>query len=220
MGRIELHDHGWRNPLYSASVIPAGGAKMDLNKLTLKSQEAISEAQNLAVRHGHVEVDGEHLLAALLEQPDGLLSRLLLRMSVPLETFVSDLETELARRPKVAGPGSEAGKVYITQRLNQILVKAEDEAKRLKDEYVSVEHIALAFIDEGKSTFSGKLFTQNGVSRDRFLQALTEDRGNQRVTTSDPDHTYEPLSRYGRELVDEAHQGKLDPVIGRDCQYH
>jgi ATP-dependent Clp protease ATP-binding subunit ClpB len=191
---------------------------MDLNKLTLKSQEAISEAQNLAVRHGHVEVDGEHLLAALLEQQEGLLPRLLQRMNVPLETFVSDLDTELARRPKVAGPGSEAGKVYITQRLNQILVKAEDEAKRLKDEYVSVEHIALAFIDEGKSTFTGKLFAQYGVSRDRFLQALTEVRGNQRVTSADPEQTYEALARYGRDLVDEARRGKLDPVIGRDSE--
>src|ERR1044071_4609514 len=191
---------------------------MDLNRLTLKSQEAISEAQNLAVRHGHVEVDGEHLLAALLAQENGLLPRLLLRMNVDVGVFAADLSQELAKRPKVGGPGTEAGKVYITQRLNQILVKAEDEAKRLKDEYVSVEHIALAFIDEGNSTAAGRLFKQHGVTRDRFLQALTEVRGNQRVTSADPEQTYEALARYGRDLVDEARRGKLDPVIGRDSE--
>src|SRR5262249_54990381 len=125
---------------------------MDLNRLTLKSQEAIAEAQSLAVRLGHVEVDGEHLLAALLEQEQGLIPRLLERMNVDVGSFSSELAQDLAKRPKVGGSGAEPGKVYITQRLNQILVKAEDEAKRLKDEYVSVEHIALAFIDEGNST--------------------------------------------------------------------
>lgn len=191
---------------------------MDLNRLTLKSQEAIAAAQATAVRYGHVEVDGEHLLLALMEQENGLLPRLLHRMDVSVDTVRSELETELSKRPAVGGPGSEAGKVYITQRLNRALVRAEDEAKRLKDEYVSVEHLVLAHIDEGKDSPAGRLLKDNGVSRDRFLKALTEVRGNQRVTSADPEQTYEALERYGRDLVDEARRGKLDPVIGRDSE--
>ena len=191
---------------------------MDLNRLTLKSQEAVSAAQAAAVKYGHVEVDGEHLMLALLEQPEGLLPRLLQRMDTPVETLKANVEQELSKRPAVGGPGTEPGKVYVTQRLNRLLVQAEDEAKRLRDEYVSVEHLALALIDEGKDTAAGRLLRDLGVTRDRFLQALTEVRGNQRVTSADPEQTYEALERYGRDLVDEARRGKLDPVIGRDAE--
>ena len=137
---------------------------MDPNRLTQKSQEALHDAQTKALRFGHTEVDGEHLLLALLDQSDGLLPRLLQRMDVPVEQFTRAVEEEVERRPRVGGPGTEAGKVYVTQRLNQVLVKAEDEAKRLKDEYVSVEHIVLAFIDEGKTTPAGNATTPTPIS--------------------------------------------------------
>ena len=189
---------------------------MDINKLTEKSQEALAQAQTLAVRYGHVEVDGEHLLLALLQQPDGLLPRLLQRLEVPPANVESRVEQELAKRPKVGGPGADPGKVYVTQRLNQLFVKAGDEATRLKDDYISVEHIVLALLDEGKSTPAGRILTDLGVTRDRFLNALTDVRGNQRVTSANPEGTYEALAKYGRDLVDEARRNKLDPVIGRD----
>ena len=191
---------------------------MDPNRLTQKSQEAISQAQVKATRYGHVEVDAEHLLAALLEQQDGLLPRLLQRMNVAPDQILRRVEQELERRPRVAGPGAAAGQVYITQRLNQILVKADDEARRLKDEYVSVEHIVLALIEEGAATAAGRILQEAGVTRDAFLKALTDVRGNQRVTSATPESTYEALERYGRDLVDEARRGKLDPVIGRDAE--
>src|SRR5205809_3807026 len=191
---------------------------MDLNRLTQKSQQAVQEAQSKALRYGHVEVDGEHLLLALLEQQDGLLPRLLARMEVPLASLKSALEQALERRPRVSGPGVEAGKIYVTQRLQKLFVQAEDEAKRLKDEYVSVEHITLALIDEGTSTVAGRLLQQYHVTRDSFLAALTAVRGHQRVTSVDPETAYEALEKYGMDLVAQARQGKLDPVIGRDAE--
>src|SRR5919197_463417 len=191
---------------------------MDLNRLTQKSQQAIQEAQSKALRYGHVEVDGEHLLLALLEQQDGLLPRLLTRMDVPVASLKSALEQALERRPRVSGPGVEAGKIYVTQRLQKLFVQAEDEAKRLKDEYVSVEHITLAMIDEGTSTVAGRLLQQFRVTRDSFLAALTAVRGHQRVTSADPETAYEALEKYGMDLVAQARQGKLDPVIGRDAE--
>jgi ATP-dependent Clp protease ATP-binding subunit ClpB len=137
-------------------------------------------------------------------------------MEVPVESFVKDLEADLDKRPKVSGPGLEAGKVYLTNRLGQVFVKAEDEAKRLKDEYVSVEHLFLAAIDGDKKSALGKICETFNVTRDRFLAALNVVRGNQRVQSANPEATYEALERYGRDLVQEATKGKLDPVIGRD----
>ncbi|MBL8745229.1 MAG: ATP-dependent chaperone ClpB [Phycisphaerae bacterium] len=189
---------------------------MDFNRLTQKSQEAFHEAQARAVRHGHREVDGEHLLAALLDQEDGLLPRLLSRMDVDAEAVAQDVVAALERRPSVTGPGAEPGKVFVTQRLNELLVKAEAEAKRLKDEYVSVEHLALAMVEEGSRTEAGRILKKHGVTRDRFLATLTAVRGNQRVVSANPEGTYEALQKYGRDLVKDARNGKLDPVIGRD----
>src|SRR6202140_419511 len=130
-------------------MIERQGKEMDINRMTQKSQEGLQSAQGLALRHGHQEVDGEHLLLALLEQPEGLVPRLLARMEAPTEALKAEVERELSRRPKVSGRGAEAGKIYLTQRLQQIFLRAEDEAKRLKDEYVSVEHLLLALIEEG-----------------------------------------------------------------------
>jgi ATP-dependent Clp protease ATP-binding subunit ClpB len=191
---------------------------MDINKLTQKSQEALQSAQTKALRYGHQEVDGEHLLLALLEQPEGLVPRLLARMEAPTEALKAEVERELSRRPKVSGPGVEAGKIYLTQRLQQILLRAEDEAKRLKDEYVSVEHLLLAMIDEGSSTALGRLLASFNVTRDAFLAALTAVRGNQRVTSASPEVAYEALEKYGTDLVAMARRNKLDPVIGRDAE--
>jgi ATP-dependent Clp protease ATP-binding subunit ClpB len=189
---------------------------MDLNKFTIKSQEAIQEAQTKAINFGHQEVDGEHLLQAMAEQADGLFPRLLLRLEISVDSFRERLQQELEKKPRISGPGIEPGKVYVTQRLNKLLVKAQDEARKLKDEYVSVEHILLAFIDEGSSTAAGKIFKEFNITRDALLKTLTSVRGHQRVTSADPEVTYEALQKYGRDLVLEARNGKLDPVVGRD----
>ncbi|MCU0575212.1 MAG: ATP-dependent chaperone ClpB [Desulfobacterota bacterium] len=189
---------------------------MDVNKFTQKSQEAINNAQNTAVRFGHPEIDVEHLLLALMEQADGLVPRLFAKMDVPLPSFAAEIVKELERRPRVSGPGAEPGKVMVTQRLSKVLVKAKDEAARLKDEYVSVEHLLFAMIDEGKSAPAAKILAQFKVTKERLLQALTAIRGNQRVTSDNPETAYEALEKYGIDLVAQAQLGKLDPVIGRD----
>ena len=189
---------------------------MDLNRLTQKSQEAVAAAQSLAVGYGHTEVDGEHLLLALLEQEGGLVPRLFEKMDVPADVLRSKLDEALQHKPRVSGQGAEPGKVYVTQRLSKLIVRAEEEARRLRDEYVSVEHIVLAFLEEGSTTAAGRLLADFNASRDRFLNALTEVRGTQRVTSANPEETYEALEKYGRDLVAVARDGKLDPVIGRD----
>ncbi|MGC9195636.1 MAG: ATP-dependent chaperone ClpB [Syntrophobacteraceae bacterium] len=191
---------------------------MDINKFTTKSQEALQAAETKAIRFGHIEVDGEHLLLALLEQSDGLASRLLKKMEIPVDSMRQRLEDELNRKPRVSGPGVEPGKIYITNRLNRLLTEAQEQAKRLRDEYVSVEHILLAFIQEGTSTPAAQILHQFGVTRDSLLNTLTSIRGSQRVTSATPESAYEALQKYGRDLVDEARNQKLDPVIGRDSE--
>jgi len=191
---------------------------MDASKFTQKAQQALHEANNAATRYSHQAVDAEHLLLALTEQADGLIPRLLKKMDVPLENFRDQLSTALAKLPKVSGPGAEAGKVYVSPRLGQILVAAEDEAKRMKDEYVSVEHLILALLDERGKNISTELFKTFKITKDRFLKALQDVRGNQRVQSATPESAYEALERYGRDLVKEAQRGKLDPVIGRDAE--
>ncbi|MER7367901.1 ATP-dependent chaperone ClpB [Nonomuraea wenchangensis] len=189
---------------------------MDPNRMTQKSQEALHDAQTKALRFGHTEVDGEHLLLALLDQPEGLAPRLLEQAGADPRRLHADLEDELSRRPKVSGPGAAPGQVFVTQRLSRLLDAADREARRLKDEYVSVEHLLLALIEEGSTTASGRLMHGQGLSRDRFLEALTAVRGNQRVTSAMPEVAYEALEKYGRDLVADARADKLDPVIGRD----
>ncbi len=191
---------------------------MDINKFTLKSQEAVQAAETKATRFGHMEVDGEHLLLAMIEQPDGLTSKLVQRMEIPVDQMRRRLEEELARRPRVSGPGVERGKIYISQRLNRLLNNAQEEAQRLKDEYVSAEHILLAFLQEGATTSAGRVLQEFGINRDALLQTLTSIRGSHRVTSASPEGTYEALLKYGRDLVEEARSGKLDPVIGRDSE--
>jgi ATP-dependent Clp protease ATP-binding subunit ClpB len=189
---------------------------MEMNRLTQKSQEALHDAQTKALRFGHGQVDGEHLLLALLDQPDGLTSPLLTQAGADPDRLRSQLEQELSRRPKVSGPGVEPGQVMITQRLSRLLDAAERESKRLKDEYVSIEHLVIALLDEGRQSTSGRLLAEQGLTRDNFLTALTSIRGNQRVTSAMPEASYEALEKYGRDLVKDAAEGRLEPVIGRD----
>jgi ATP-dependent Clp protease ATP-binding subunit ClpB len=187
-------------------------------RLTERSQEALHDAQTKAMRFGHTESDGEHLLFALLDQAEGLVPRLLTQLDVDVAALRADLEAELARRPKVTGPGAAPGQVFMTQRLSKLLDAAEQESKRLKDEYVSVEHLVIALLGEGTSTGAGLVLARHGITRDRFLRALTQIRGNQRVTSAMPEVTYEALEKYGRDLVADARSGRLDPVIGRDSE--
>jgi len=189
---------------------------MDMNKFTQRSQEALSEAQNLAVKHGHQQVDAEHLLLALVEREDGLVRRLLDRAGYNPKSYADAIREELSKIPSVSGPGAQPGQVYITNRLQNILVKAQESATRMKDEYVSVEHVFVAILDEPGSTAAGRVNRQFGVTSEKILAVLTEVRGKQRVTSANPEDTYEALSKYGRDLVQMARDGKVDPVIGRD----
>jgi len=191
---------------------------MDMNQLTQKSQEAMQAAQATSVRLGHQQVDVEHLLLALIEDPSGLVPRLLEKIEVRLDPLRSALSDQLSKRPQISGPGAEPGKMLISQRLQRLLLKAQKQAKNLKDEYVSVEHLLLAIIGEGTANASSRLLSEHGVSSDRFLSALREVRGNQRVTSANPEAAYEALEKYGIDLVAEARAGKLDPIIGRDAE--
>jgi len=191
---------------------------MDPARLTQKSQEALHDAQTKALRYGHPEVDGEHLLLSLIDQSEGIVPRLLTLAGADPDQLHKELDAELARRPHVSGPGVSPGQVNITQRLARLLDAAEQEAQRLKDEYVSVEHLLLALLAEGPPATSGQLLQQASVTKDTFLQALTRLRGNQRVTSAMPETAYEALVKYGQDLVADAAAGRLDPVIGRDAE--
>ncbi|MBZ5582819.1 MAG: ATP-dependent chaperone ClpB [Acidobacteriia bacterium] len=187
---------------------------MDINRFTEKLQEAIRSAQSKAVRYGHQQIDVEHLLAALLEQEGGLAPSILAKAGINGESLARRLESELDRMPKVSGPTGGPDQVYVTPRLNRMLTAAEDEARTLKDGYISVEHVLLAALEDAGAT--GRLLKEFGLARERLMQALREVRGSQRVTSQNPEATYEALERYGRDLTKLASQGKLDPVIGRD----
>jgi ATP-dependent Clp protease ATP-binding subunit ClpB len=187
---------------------------MDINRFTQKSQEALSAAQSKAAQYGHQQVDVEHLLAALLEQEGGLAASIFGKADVDVQSFKRRVEQELERMPRVSGAGAAADQIYVTSRLNRLLAQAEEEAKKLKDDYVSVEHLLLAMTDD--SGAAGRLLKEFGITREKLAAALKTIRGNQRVTSQNPETTYEALSRYGRDLTQLAQQGKLDPVIGRD----
>ena len=187
---------------------------MNINRFTEKSQEALREAQALAVRRNHQNVDAEHLLVALLEPTDGLATAILQAAGADARALRTRITQELDRLPQVSGPGVNPEQIYVTQHLSRILTAAEDQAKALKDEYVSIEHILLAMLEDAGT--AGKLLKGAGVTRDAFMTALQKIRGGQRVTSANPEGTYQALERYGRDLTKLAAQGKLDPVIGRD----
>jgi len=191
---------------------------MDINKLTQKSQEALQDAQSRAIQYGHQQADVEHLLAALLAQPEGLIPRLFAKMDIAAEVVLKAVEAELVKLPSVSGSGIEGGKIYLSQRLAQLLGAAEKSAGRLKDEYVSVEHLFLAILDEKPVGCAGRVIAQFGVDHDKFFKVLTDVRGGQRVTSAAPEGAYEALLKYGRDLVAEVGLGKIDPVVGRDSE--
>jgi ATP-dependent Clp protease ATP-binding subunit ClpB len=186
---------------------------MRLDRLTLKAQEAIQAAEQTAERRQHQQIEVEHLALALIQQTDGLIPTLLKKLGVALPAIARDLEQAIDKLPQVTGPG-RVGQVYITPRLKTVMDQAEQEAERLKDEYISTEHLMLAIVQEG-GTAAG-LLKKAGATSDRLLTVLAEVRGTQRVTDANPEEKYQALTRYGRDLTDLARKGRLDPVIGRD----
>src|SRR5437773_3987611 len=187
---------------------------MDINRFTEKTQEALAAAQQLATRLNHQQVDVEHLLLAMLDQEQGLAPAILSKSAVPVEALKLRVHRELERLPKVTVTSGSPDQLYVTGRLNRLLGESEDEAKRLKDDYVSIEHILLALTNDTGS--AGRILKEFGVTRERLMQALQEVRGHQRVSSQNPESTYQALERYGRDLTQLAARGKLDPVIGRD----
>jgi ATP-dependent Clp protease ATP-binding subunit ClpB len=187
---------------------------MDINRFTEKAQEALAAAQRLAARFSHQQLDVEHLLLALLDQDQGLAPAILNKAGVSVDALKLRVQRDLERLPKVSGPSGSPDQVYVSGRLNRLLAQAEDEARRLKDDYVSIEHILLAMTDDGGA--AGRILKEFGITRDRLMRSLQEVRGHQRVSSPNPEGTYQALERYGRDLTKYAGQGKLDPVIGRD----
>ncbi len=187
---------------------------MNIEKYTQNAQQAIMDCQNIAISEGHQMLDGEHLHMALLMQKDGLIPKLLKYMSLDPTAIIADVEEELEKLPKVSGA---ADNMYSSRRLSQLLMRAEKIAEEFKDEYVSVEHIYIALLEE-KGSPSAKIFSKYGINKNKFLEALSKVRGNQRVTSQNPEENYDALNKYGRDLVEMARQGKLDPVIGRDAE--
>jgi len=188
---------------------------MNIDKFTEKAQQAIAASQEITVRSEQQQVDGEHLHLAVLSQDDGLIPKLLEFMGINTGFIIKDVERELDKIPKVYG--NAASNIYATRRFNEILLHAEDEAKKFKDEYVSVEHIYLTLLKE-RGTPSEGIFKRYGINQEKFLAALGKVRSNQRITSKNPEETYEALKKYGRNLVEDAQKGKLDPVIGRDTE--
>ena len=187
---------------------------MNIERFTQNAQTAIMDCQNIAISEGHQMLDGEHLHLALLMQKDGLIPKLLKYMEVDPTSLIADLEEQMEKLPKVS---CAADNIYSSRRLNQILMDAEKNADKFKDEYVSVEHIYLALLGE-RGTPSAKIFSKYNITKDKFLEALSKVRGNQRVTSQNPEENYDALNKYGRDLVEMAREGKLDPVIGRDSE--
>ncbi len=185
---------------------------MNFQKFTQKSIQAVNDLEKVALEYGNQEIEQEHLLYSLLTQEESLIARLISKMDIDSTLFKERVEEALNKRVKVSG-----GQPYIGQYLNKALVSAEDEAKRMGDEYVSVEHLFLSLLDNPSPTIK-TLFRENGITREKFLQALSTVRGNQRVTTDNPEATYDTLNKYGYDLVEKAREQKLDPVIGRDSE--
>ena len=186
---------------------------MNISKFTQKSVEAVQNCEKLAYEYGNQQIDQEHLLVSLLKLDDSLILKLITKMGISGEQFADEAEAALKKLPKVSG----GGQVYLTQELNKVLIDAEDEAKAMGDEYVSVEHLFLCLLKQPNKTMK-ELFRTYGIDRNKFLQALSTVRGNQRVTSDNPEATYDTLNKYGSDLVEKARDQKMDPVIGRDAE--
>ena len=185
---------------------------MNINKFTQKSLQAVQDCERVAMEYGNQEIEQEHLLYALLTQDDSLIMKLMEKMSIDKNVIINRVEEALRKRTKVQG-----GQQYVGQDLNKALIHAEDEAKQMGDEYVSVEHLFLALLKYANKEMKN-IFRELGISREGFLQALSTVRGNQRVTSDNPESTYDTLNKYGSDLVERAREQKLDPVIGRDTE--
>ena len=186
---------------------------MNISKFTQKSVEAVQNCEKLAYEYGNQQIDQEHLLVSLLKLDDSLILKLITKMGISGEQFTDEAEAALKKLPKVSG----GGQVYLTQDLNKVLIDAEDEAKAMGDEYVSVEHLFLCLLKEPNRAIKEQ-FRTYGIDRNKFLQALSTVRGNQRVTSDNPEATYDTLNKYGSDLVEKARDQKMDPVIGRDAE--
>ena len=184
---------------------------MNINKFTQKSIEAVNGCEAIAREYGNQQIEQEHLLLSLLRLDDSLIAKLLERMNVPVEAFTQNLQQLVERLPKVSG----STQMYFSNDSNKVLTGAEDHAKAMGDEYVSVEHLFLAMLKDADSSMK-KLFQEYHITKDGFLKVLSEVRGNQRVMTDNPEDTYDTLNKYGYDLVQRAREQKLDPVIGRD----
>ena len=185
---------------------------MNISKFTQKSQEVVQNCEKVAMDYGHQEIAQPHLLASMMSVEDSLIRKLIEKMGIEPDVFMAQVDGLLAKRPKVSG-----GQLHIDQYLNQTLIYAEDEAKHMGDEYVSVEHLFLSLLAHPDKEIKA-LMKQCQITRERFLQALSKVRGNQRVTSDNPEATYDTLEKYGADLVERAKDGKMDPVIGRDSE--
>ncbi|HAE61223.1 MAG TPA: type VI secretion system ATPase TssH, partial [Eubacteriaceae bacterium] len=187
---------------------------MNLEKFTQKAQMAIASSQEYAVRFDNQEIDAEHLNYSLVKQEDGLIPKLLGYMGIDVELYAKDIEEVLEKMPKIYGGAASA---YISRRLNQIIINAQDESKRFKDEYTGVEHLYIALLKE-KNSGAQKVFKAHNITYEKFMEALSKVRSGQRIVSQNPEDTYEALKRFGRDLVEQARKGRLDPVIGRDSE--
>ncbi|MDP4085116.1 MAG: ATP-dependent chaperone ClpB [Bacillota bacterium] len=191
---------------------------MDFNQMTEKLQSGFVEAESIAIKKNHQEIDEPHLFLALLNQSESLIQTILKRMDVPIEQVEHALSTAIEKKPQVSGTGYEKGKLYISHLLQKIVVKAEEFEKNFSDEFLSVEHVLLSAASLKEASVMGKLFSKSGISLERVLSTIKEIRGNQKVTSQNPEATYDVLKKYGRDLVQEVKAGKIDPVIGRDAE--
>ncbi len=190
---------------------------MNAQKFTQKSLEAIQDSHSIAIEHMNMQIEQEHLLYALIVQEGGLINQLLAKMNVDVSDFKAKVKNLIDSMPRVTGPGRESGKIYVSPDVDRVLIEAENQAERMKDEYVSVEHIVLSLLDTPKQSLK-KIYNDFGITKDKFLSALSSVRGNTRVTSDTPESTYDVLSKYGSDLVEQAKNNKLDPVIGRDSE--
>ncbi|MBP7654316.1 type VI secretion system ATPase TssH, partial [Candidatus Dependentiae bacterium] len=187
---------------------------MDINKFTTKSQEALSYAQSLALRKHHQQIMPEHLLLSLIETEDGLVSKIFQSMNINLVDLKNDINIELDKIPSVYGSGQQ--QIALSAELARLMTAAREESEKMKDEFVSVEHLIIGLFKELPKSNSVKILNKKGITLNLFLKFLSEIRGHQRVTSQDPESTFEVLVKYGRDLVEFAKSGKLEPVIGRD----
>ena len=189
---------------------------MNVDKMTLRVQQSLNEANLTAVKYNHQQIEMVHLFSALIEQEDGLIPNIFTKMDVDVKALKGNINQRLKAMPKVSGEGADSSGVYITRKVEEVLVKAEEIATKFKDSYVSVEHLMLAIMEVDSKGIVGEILKKFNVTKKDFMKVLEEVRGNQRVETQDPEGTYDALSKYGINLVNLAKKHKLDPVIGRD----